>query len=453
VIGLLLNVSGLQLARREEFDLNRELQAAGAAQLATSFLGGLPGYHALGLSVLVHQMGARTRLVGVLSGALVCGAYFVGVELLSVVPQLVLGGMVCYLGLAFLAEWLFDSWFRLPRLDYGLILLISLLIAGYGMLAGVGVGLLIAVILFVVAYSRVDVVKHALTGATLKSQVTRAYRDQQALREQGEQIVVFQLQGFIFFGTAHDLFERVRARTSVATLPALRFVLLDFRLVPGLDSTAMLSFAKLSQLAETQGFTLALASVTPTIRRQLERGLEPADAARLRFFADLDRGLEWCENQLLAELPDGGKPLSLREQLARLAPEAAGLDALLAALERRQIATGDYLIHQGDEPEDMFFIEAGQVTAQIEAADQQPRRLETMRAGRAVGELGFYLGRRRTAAVVADEPGLVLRVTRQTLQRLAAEQPEAASAFHLVMARLLSERVVHLVDTVDALQR
>jgi hypothetical protein len=46
----------------------------------------------------------------------------------------------------------------------------------------------------------------------------------------------------------------------------------------------------------------------------------------------------------------------------------------------------------------------------------------------------------------------VLRVTRQALRRLAAEQPAAASAFHLIMARLLSERVVHLVDTVEALQ-
>jgi hypothetical protein len=37
--------------------------------------------------------------------------------------------------------------------------------------------------------------------------------------------------------------------------------------------------------------------------------------------------------------------------------------------------------------------------------------------------------------------------------RMAAHDPEAAAAFHLIMARLLSDRVVHLIETVDALQR
>jgi SulP family sulfate permease len=452
VIGLLLNVSGLQLARREEFDLNRELRAAGAAQLLGGLLGALPGYHALGISALAHQMGARTRLVGVLGGLIVGGAFFFGVELLALTPQFVLGGLICYLGLAFLAEWLYDAWFQLPRVDYALVAAISLMIAVFGMLPGVAAGLLIAVILFVVAYSRINVVKHALSGAILKSRVTRGFHEQQALRERGEQIAVFQLQGFIFFGTAHDLLERVRLRAVDVALPPLRCVLLDFRLVPGLDSTALLSFAKLRQLAEAQGLTLVFTQLAPGIRRQIARGLPPDDGL-VRIFSDLDRGLEWCEDQLLAALPaQAPAPPALREQLAALAPGADGLDAMLAAFERRAVAPGDYLIRQGEEPEDMFFIEAGQVTAQIETPGLPPQRLETMGGGRAVGELGFYLGRRRTAAVVADQPGHVLRVTRQALRRLAAEQPAAASTFHLIMARLLSERVVHLVDTVEALQ-
>jgi hypothetical protein len=39
------------------------------------------------------------------------------------------------------------------------------------------------------------------------------------------------------------------------------------------------------------------------------------------------------------------------------------------------------------------------------------------------------------------------------LARMAADDPEAAAAFYLIMARLLSDRVVHLIETVDALQR
>jgi SulP family sulfate permease len=275
-------------------------------------------------------------------------------------------------------------------------------------LPGVIAGLLIAVVLFAVIYSRIDVVKHVLTGATVKSRMTRGYAKQELLRGLGEQIAIFQLQGYIFFGTAHDLFERVRQRTLAADLPRLRFMLLDFRLVPGLDSTAMLSFSKLRQLGESHGLTLVFTQLAPGIRRQFKQALIYEEGALgVRIFPDLDRGLEWCENELLASAtPSGDGARTLYAQLARIVPEEGA-----------------------------------------------PVRLETMRGGRAVGELGFYLGRRRTAAVVADETSSVYRITRGDLRRLEHENADAASAFHLIIARLLSERAVHLIDTVDALQR
>jgi SulP family sulfate permease len=452
VIGLLLNVSGLQLARREDFDLNQELRAAGLAQLAAGLLGNMPGYHTLSLSALVDRMGAHTRLATIAATTVGGVVFFLGADIVALMPRVVLGAIIVFLGLGFLSEWLYDAWFQLPRLDYALIVVILALIAMFGMLVGVVAGLAIAVALFVVAYSRIDVVKHTLSGTTLKSRMTRGYAEQQLLRERGEQIAIFQLQGFIFFGTAHDLYERVRQRATRPDLPALRFVLLDFRLVPRLDSTAMLSFAKMLQLAEARDLALVFTQLAPAVRRQIEQGLPRDDASRsMRIFPDLDRGLEWCENELLAaaDTPGGGEQ-SLRSQLAQIAPDP---DALLAYFERRVVGPGEYLLRQGEHPEDMFFVESGQVTAQIEPEGGPPLRLETMRGGRAVGELGFFLNRRRTAAVVADETSAVYRITWPDLRRMAQEQPDSAAAFHGLIARLLSERVVHLIDSVDALQR
>ena len=76
------------------------------------------------------------------------------------------------------------------------------LIAVFGILPGVIAGLLIAVMPFVVIYSRIDVVKHMLTGASIKSRMTRSYAEQELLRAQGDQIAIYQLQGFIFCGTS-----------------------------------------------------------------------------------------------------------------------------------------------------------------------------------------------------------------------------------------------------------
>ncbi len=96
---------------------------------------------------------------------------------------------------------------------------------------------------------------------------------------------------------------------------------------------------------------------------------------------------------------------------------------------------------------------SGQLTAWIETSGGATVRLETMRGGRSVGEMAFYLGRRRTAAVVADEPSSVYSITQDGLRRLEQENPAAAATFHKIIARLLSERVVQLIETVNVLQR
>ena len=455
VISLLLNISGLQLARREDIDLNQELRAAGGAQLLAGLIGCPPGFQSLSLSMLGRHMGAHTRLVGITAG-LACGAAFVfGAEILSLMPRVVLGGLVCYLGLAFLAEWLYDAWFRLARLDYAVIVLILALIAVFGILPGVIAGLLIAVVLFVVSYSRIEVVKHMLSGASVRSRMARSDAEQELLCAHGEQIAIFQLQGFIFFGTAHELFARVRQRALAANQPSLRFVLLDFRLVPRIDSTALLSFSKIQQLSEQHGLALVFTQLAPSIRRQFEQTLlQGQGAPNVHIFADLDHGLEWCEDQVLADgdRTEGGAR-TLRAQLARVVPEATNLDRVLGYCEPRTIAAGDYLIDPNEPADEMFFVESGQVTARIEGNDGGAVRLETIGGGRAVGELGFYLGRRRTAAVVADEKSRVYRITRDGLQRLQHEHPDAASTFHLIIVRLLSERAVHQIDAVDARQR
>jgi SulP family sulfate permease len=301
------------------------------------------------------------------------------------------------------------------------------------------------------------VVKHALSGAEYQSRVTRSSSHRRALLEQGEKLFVLQLQGFIFFGTANSLLEQVRQRVSQAGQSPLRFVVLDFRQVTGLDSTAMLSFAKMKQVAQEHAFTLLVTGPSSQIRRQLEMAdfASPAEDGAL-VFPDLDHGLEWCENQILetAGLPIDDAGQTIEEQLQELLPAPAGLDSLLKYLERQRVDGGSYLMHQGDAPDYVYFVEGGQITAQLEQEGQAPVRLGTMRSGPVVvGELGFYLGKVRTAAVVADEPCTVYRLSSSGLERMEREAPEAAFAFHRIISYLLAERASHLIRTVSALQR
>ncbi|NIW44428.1 MAG: cyclic nucleotide-binding protein, partial [Gammaproteobacteria bacterium] len=231
VITLLLSASGLELIIQEEINLNRELQSTGIANMAAG-LGASPvGYMSLALSALGFRIGANRRAAGIIAAGL-CGITLVfGATIFSYFPKPLLGGLLIFLGLSFLFEWVYETWFKLPKAEYLLLLSILIIIGVFGFLEGVSVGLLIAVILFVVNYSRIDVVKHALSGANYQSNVDRAAPYQRLLRKKGDQLYILKLQGFIFFGTANNLLDQVRQRLNNSSLPALNYLILDFRFV------------------------------------------------------------------------------------------------------------------------------------------------------------------------------------------------------------------------------
>lgn len=452
-IALLLNASGLELAVGQEVNLDRELQAAGAGNFAAGLFGGLTGYQQLSITAMNHKVSGGSRLSPLIAALLSILVLVAGGDVLSLFPKVVLGGLVFYLGLSFFVDWVIRSWSLLPRTDYAIILLILAVTAGAGFLEAVGVGLLVAVILFVVNYSRIDIVRDELTGAHVESRVTRRPAQQQLLQAQGAQRYILRLQGYIFFGTAERLLDRVRRRIEHPQDKPPRYLLLDFNRVTGIDSTALWSFRRMQQLARARQVTLALSGLSPSLRRAFAAG--DAFAADIPIFPDLDRGCEWCETQLLAELEDGSQqaPDPLRQELLRILKSEELVTRLLAYCRRQEAPAGAYLIRQGDSPDMLYFIESGRVTAQLEQEGSEPMRLQTMEGGHVLGELGFFLGRERTAAVVADTPCVVYSLTQEVLAQMRAEEPAVASALHQLIVHLLAERVVHLVGAVNALQQ
>jgi SulP family sulfate permease len=444
VVSILLTASALELSAHQDIDLNRELRAAGMATLVSGLGGGMVGFHSLSMSRLALSLGARSRWVGVTSALCCAVVFWVGPGFVSYVPRFVCGGLLCFLGLIFLWEWVYEASRKLTRLDYFVVLFILGIVGAVGYPEGVATGIIAAVVLFVHNYSRVDVVSHALSGADLRSNVDRPVRDLRFLREQGHQIYVLRLQGFIFFGTANHLLNEVRARAAAPNLQPLRFVIMDFRRVTGIDSSAVFSLWKVHQLARKLGFTLIMTQVVPEIEKQLAiGGLRPSDFPSFRLFPDLDHALEWCEGFLLLTSPEhnNGGFARLPEQLKDIWPKDVPPNRLLGYLEPQQVDKGVHLIRQSERSECLFFIESGQVTARLEIAGGKILRLRTMGPGTVVGEVGLFLGGQRMASVVTDRNCTVYRLSAEALQRMRGEDPALALAFHQFVIHLLAERL------------
>jgi SulP family sulfate permease len=456
VTALLLNASGLELAVRRDIGLNRELLASGAANLASGLAGGLMGFTAISLSSLEHTLTRGRRLTGFLAAALLLLTVAAGTAALSYVPRLLLGGLLTYMGLALLHEWVVQAWRALPRVDYAIVQSVLVVIATSNFLWGVGLGLALTVILFVISYSRVSIVRYELTAGNYRSRVSRSLGDSEILQQRGEQLLIFKLQNFIFFGTAHSLFEHARRRSLGAggAGQPVRFLLLDFEQVTGLDSTALLSFRKMLAFTRENGIELILTGLANRAREQMLKGGFTDEAPGVCVWADIDHGVEWAEEQILAaEAGERAGPGGLRAQLEAIVPGGEGVEALLRHLERREVGAGEYLIRAGDEADCLYYLEAGQLTVQLEKAGREPVRLETMRGGRIVGELGFFLGTRRNASVVADRPSVVYALGRAVWERMVADEPDAAQALTRIAIHLLGERVAHMTRAVDALQQ
>jgi SulP family sulfate permease len=452
VIAILLNLTSIELATGQNVDLNRDLKAAGLANLVAGLGGSMVGWHALSHSMLNYKIGARSRLVGFVLAA-VCGiVLWLGGSLLSYFPNLVLGGLLLFLGLDFLVTWVYDSWFKLPITDYLIMILILIVINTIGFLEGVGLGLVLAVILFAVDYSRINVVKHTLTGATFHSNVSRPRVHQQLLRRKGDWLYILELQGFIFFGTAQKVLDMARQRIDDRDLSPLRFLVLDFRLVNGFDSSAVFGFAKMKQLTEARGLTLIFTHLSPKMQRQMKKEiLQEGEKGSLQVFADLDHGIEWCEDQMIAtfeSLDFGATSLTLMKQLEEALPPSVSAARLMSYFEERKAEQGEYLIRQAEESA-LYFVESGQVTVQLEDGSGKITRLRTMRSGTVVGELGLYLHQKASASVIADEPCTLFYLSAKKLEEMENDAPEIASALHRFIAVILSER---LIDTNDALQ-
>jgi SulP family sulfate permease len=453
IVGMLLNNSALELIARRDIDMNRELVAAGIGNIVGGLGGSSPGFHYLGISAIALRAGAFSRLVGISAACLTGTVLIFGASLLALIPTPVVGGLLLFVGTSFLVEWLYDAWFRLPHTDYALVLAILAVVGAVGFLQGVAVGVAIAVVLFVVNYSRLDFVKNRLTGVTYQSRLQRPLEQRHLLKHFGQCVYLLRLQGYIFFGTAQGLLNQVQERLRDSVQLPLRYLLLDFQAVTALDSSAVFSFVRLKQFAEANDFQLVLTEVNEASRSRLAQNDFREQEGVIRFFSNIDYGMEWCEDQVLRTeaTPTIVRAASMQSQLRKVFATPELIHRFMTYLERQEIAEGQVIIQQGDQPDCMYFVDHGRVTAELRVSGTRSIRLSSMGGGTIVGEAGMYVQQARTATVLANEPSIVYRLSTESLARMEADEPILAAKLHGWVARVLAARLAESNSTLEAL--
>lgn len=437
---VLLYISAIEVETKADLDVNVELRATGWANVAAGVVGGPPGYLYLADTVITQRLVGRRRGPAMVAALFMLAVVTGGGSILEFLPQFIVGGLLMFVGVDFLVEWLWASRRRMTLPDYALMWGIVVIIATIGFLPGVAAGLVAAIALFVVRYSRIDVVKHTLTAREHQSNIERPSFEADYLQEAGDSVLILELQGFIFFGTASRIIRRVRSHLESAE--SLRFVITDFRLVTGVDSSAVVLFERVALLARDHGLVLILTGMSPSQRAQFSELISDYDDV-VRHEPDLDHGMAWCEERLLSELgARGGKEPALPPGLE---------DELAPYLVARTIPAGNQLMRQGDPTSGIFLIVSGRVTVLIEGPDGEQVRLRTLLEGTVLGEISLYRDEPCNATAITDTECEVLHLTPESFDDLCRNAPAAAADFHAFVARTLAGRVSHANRAIRAL--
>jgi SulP family sulfate permease len=354
------------------------------------------------------------------------------------VPKFVLGGLLVYLGCHLMHAWLVESVRRLSWLEYVSLLAIALLIVQWGFIAGVFIGVIIGCATFAVSASRVNAIKFSFDGSEYRSSLDRGPEELAILARQGREIQGMSLQSYLFFGSANTRYQQVKAL--FAKRPKCRFLLFDFRLVTGIDSSAMHSFTQIKQATGEIGAKLVLVNLTPELRSAFRSpGLIDADVI---LAPDLDRALEACEEEIIAaHLAESGRAQSLHEWLSRALGNAELAEQLAAQCERIEVGKDQIVATQGSPADSMHFILEGRVGIIVTMDDGRKVRVRSLGQHTTIGEMGLITKQRRTATIEAEVPSLLYALSTATYERIKTENRPLAQALLTYIVTVMAERL------------
>ena len=428
---IVLNASALELSCGVELDMRREFRAEGIANLLASLGGSPPGGNTSVFSVVTHVTGAETRLSGIIAAVPVGLVLLFGGTALEIFPTPVLGGLLLFFGLDLMNGWLVAVRKKLSRVDYGIVLFIALITGVFGFLEGVAAGLVAAIMFFVMRASRVDVIASSFTGRDRLSKRSWPVTDRAILRDQGERVRTYRLRGYIFFGSAVAMGDRLKR--TLESDPVPHCLLLDFAGVSGLDASAVNVFYRVIQTARSLGTKIVLSALPERLESTLRRSLPEGEWRSLLFEDDLDRGLERCEQIVIAEwhrLHAGSDDarttlldLSIDDavrQLERQAHFEGLMDRLRPWLKSRSYAADETIVARGEKQEGMQLLVRGRATIRREKAGA---RLGEFGPGSALASQAAFGDHVAVVEVSAEEPCHTVLITPLDHQSLEREDP------------------------------
>jgi MFS superfamily sulfate permease-like transporter len=433
---------------------NNLLIRLGIANAVSAGFGGITSGINIGPSLTNRAFGGRTWLSVMVNTVVVLVAATLLFPALAYMPRAVLSAVIMVVAVQHIDPWTKQFAGRLIKpgtpqrgaiaLDLGVSVFVSLLSIAINVVLAVFIGIVLAVLLFVVRMSKSNIRRLYRCDAVR----SRRYRDPaelELLRVAGASVLIIELQGALFFGTADRLAQIVDSETAKETTA----VLLELRRVTEIDSTGARILGDIDAALSARGISLVL-----VLSARTETAARIADIFQAgdRFFPDIDRAMEWAEDELLRKSGTGlSVELSLDQVPLLRDLTSDQIERLRTWLQPVTWPAGHVVFRHSDPGSSLYLVTRGRASVHLRH-DDEGIRLATFAAGAVFGELALLDRGPRSATVTVDEDLTGFGLSEASFNALCQEQPDIAIKLLSALGRELSVRIRYANMTILQLE-
>ena len=362
----------LDTITRSRHDPNRELKAQGLGNIASACIGGMPGAGQMGATLVNYNSGGQTRVSGIVEGLFALLAFIALGPFIAWIPVASLAGILIVVGVRMIdlhsLRLLISPW---TRFDFLVIAVVVATAVGFSLIAASGIGIALAMILFIREQLTSTIIRHKGYGNSTFSKQKRSRAEMRILEQSGRETVIVELQGSLFFGTRDQLYNALEADLGKCT-----YIILNMRQVQSVDVSAAHLLTQFRDTVIERDAYLLLTNLPehlpngrsiPTFFEQMEI---TTFTSHVEVFPDLDDALEWVEDRLLGKAdmdPADETLLELAEMELFKERKEETITDLAACLEQRSYQAGEQIFKAGDAGEELFLIRRGTVRIEVSA--------------------------------------------------------------------------------------
>lgn len=409
---------------------NKELVGQGIGNIVSGLFAGVSGAGATVRTLVNVKSGGRTKVSGVVHGLfLLTVLLFLG-EYAGWIPMSVLAGILIVTSFNMINTWSLSLIKRKTAIkDFFVVILVTIITVAIDLMVAVGIGFAVTIIILLKDLIQKSVIHKKYRCNNFRSRVAHSEKDEGVLAEFGGRILVYELEGNLFFGTTDKLLTDVEKEIKETDI-----IIFDLKHIRHIDITGAKLIKQIANSSATHGCQLFLSSFCTTNKQnknEMIKYLHDLEVTQTigedKIFNTLDEALETAENQIINERSEKSTEDTSKDNIkdSSLFCELTNEEftKISAFLQKEEYKSQAEVFKKGDKGERIYIVKEGKVSMFINLDDNNSIRLATFGKGLFFGEMSVLNASKRSSNAICTENSTIFSLEKTKLDNILKQEP------------------------------